>query len=39
MESILFVGPIADTGGPAIKNKILVNQIQKKIKFICLEHL
>lgn len=30
MESILFVGPIADTGGPAIKNKILVNQIQKK---------
>lgn len=30
MESILFVGPIADVGGPAIKNKILVNQIQTK---------
>lgn len=30
MESILFVGPIADIGGPAIKNKILVNQIKKK---------
>lgn len=30
MESILFIGPIADIGGPAIKNKILVNQIQIK---------
>lgn len=30
MDKILFIGPIADVGGPAIKNKILVNQIQKK---------
>lgn len=30
MEGILFIGPIADIGGPAIKNKILVNHIQKK---------
>ena len=34
MESILFVGPIADTGGPAIKNKILVKQIQKKSNLV-----
>ena len=39
MESILFVGPIADTGGPAIKNKILVNQIQKKSNLFVWQHL
>ena len=29
MGEILFVGPIANTGGPAIKNKILVEQMQQ----------
>lgn len=29
MEDILFVGPIASTGGPAIKNKILIEHLQK----------
>lgn len=29
MEKILFIGPIARTGGPAIKNRILVEYFQK----------
>lgn len=29
MEDILFIGPVAKTGGPAIKNKILVEHLQK----------
>ena len=28
MEEILFIGPVADAGGPAIKNRILVEQLQ-----------
>lgn len=30
MEDILFVGPVAHTGGPAIKNRILVEHLQKR---------
>lgn len=30
MEDILFVGPIAQTGGPAIKNRILVEHLQQR---------
>ena len=30
MEDILFIGPIATTGGPAIKNRILLDHLQKK---------
>lgn len=29
-QRILFVGPIADKGGPAIKNRILVEQLKKR---------
>lgn len=29
MEDVLFIGPIAKTGGPAIKNRILVEHLQK----------
>lgn len=29
MSEILFIGPIARTGGPAIKNRILVDNLQK----------
>ena len=29
MEDILFIGPVAKTGGPAIKNRILVEHLQK----------
>ena len=29
MNEILFIGPIAQTGGPAIKNRILVDYLQK----------
>lgn len=29
MEDTLFIGPIANTGGPAIKNRILVDYLQK----------
>ena len=29
MPNILFVGPVAQTGGPAIKNKILIEHLQK----------
>lgn len=30
IEKILFVGPVANTGGPAIKNRILVEYLKKK---------
>lgn len=30
MEEILFVGPIAETGGPAIKNRILVDHLRRR---------
>ncbi len=30
-QRILFVGPIADKGGPAIKNRILVAQLKKRV--------
>ena len=29
MEEILFIGPIANMGGPAIKNKILIEQLHE----------
>ena len=29
MEDVLFIGPIAKTGGPAIKNRILVEHLRK----------
>lgn len=29
MEEVLFIGPIAQTGGPAIKNRILIEYLQK----------
>ena len=29
MEDVLFIGPIANIGGPAIKNRILVDHLQK----------
>ena len=29
MEDVLFIGPMAKTGGPAIKNRILVEHLQK----------
>lgn len=29
MEDILFIGPVAKAGGPAIKNRILVKHLQK----------
>jgi len=31
MEDVLFIGPIANTGGPAIKNRILVDHLQKTV--------
>ena len=31
MDEILFIGPIAKTGGPAIKNSILVEHLQKHV--------
>jgi glycosyltransferase involved in cell wall biosynthesis len=31
MEDVLFIGPVADTGGPAIKNRILVNCLKNRV--------
>lgn len=30
MEEVLFIGPVAETGGPAIKNRILVEHLRKR---------
>ena len=29
MKEVLFIGPVAMTGGPAIKNRILVKYLQQ----------